>query len=312
MHSIIDKQKGTIYGQAIGDALGLGTEFMNYGFMRLAYPNGLRYYDEIFQDMHRSRWQKGAWTDDTDMMLCIARAIVEDREVNLSSIARNFKGWFCGIPMGIGDNTYKVLAAGDYVKKPYEVSKLIWEMSGRRSAANGGVMRTSVVGLLPKDVEDSAAAICRLTHYDPRCVGSCVIVSEIIHSLVYKGVSPTYEQIVGWGSKYDDRIKEYIDLSLNDDIDALKLQDDKSMGYTLKTLAAGLWAYWHAKTFEEGLLAVVNAGGDADTNAAVACAILGAKFGFNAIPNEYVEGLRNREQLDAIVQGMANLLKVEC
>ena len=54
----------------------------------------------------------------------------------------------------------------------------------------------------------------------------------------------------------------------------------------------------------EGLLAVVNAGGDADTNAAVACAILGAKFGFNAIPKEYVEGLRNRGLLDAIVQGL--------
>jgi len=311
MHSIINKQKGTIYGQAIGDALGLGTEFMNDGFMRLAYPNGLRHYDEIYQDMHRSRWQKGVWTDDTDMMLCIARAIVKDKQVNLSNIAQNFKDWFNGTPMGIGANTYKVLMVGDYVKKPLEVSKLIWEMSGCRSAANGGLMRTSIVGLLPKDVEDSAAAICRLTHYDPRCVGSCVIVSEIIHSLVYEGISPTYEQIVEWGNKYDDRIKEYIDLSLNDDIDALKLQDDKSMGYTLKTLAAGLWAYWHAKTFEEGLLAVVNAGGDADTNAAVACAILGAKFGFNAIPKEYVEGLKNKAQLEDIVQGMANLLKAE-
>ena len=75
--------------------------------------------------------------------------------------------------------------------------------------------------------------------------------------------------------------------------------------------AAGLWAYWHAKSFEEGLLAVVNAGGDADTNAAVACAILGAKFGFNAIPKEYVEGLKNKAQLEDIVQGMANLLKAE-
>ena len=304
MHSILDKQKGTIYGQAIGDALGLGTEFMNDGFMRLAYPNGLHHYDEIFQDNHRSRWEKGAWTDDTDMMLCIARAIVEDKEVNLTSIAQNFKDWFCGIPMGIGENTYKVLMAGDYVIKPLEVSKLIWEMSRRRSAANGGLMRTSIVGLLPKDVEESAADICRLTHYDPRCVGSCVIVSEIIHALVYKGVSPTYEQIVEWGGKYDDRIKEYIDLAYNSEIDDLGLQDDKSMGYTLKTMAAGLWAYWHAKSFEEGLLAVVNAGGDADTNAAVACAILGAKFGFNAIPKEYVDGLRNKEKLEYIVQGL--------
>ena len=93
--------------------------------------------------------------------------------------------------------------------------------------------------------------------------------------------------------------------------DDLGLQDEKSMGYTLKTMAAGLWAYWHAKSFEEGLLAVVNAGGDADTNAAVACAILGAKFGFNAIPKEYVKGLRNRDQLEAIVRGMVNLLRAE-
>ena len=57
----------------------------------------------------------------------------------------------------------------------------------------------------------------------------------------------------------------------------------------------------------EGLLAVVNAGGDADTNAAVACAILGAMFGFGAIPKEYVDGLRNKEQLEAIVKGMANM-----
>ena len=66
-------------------------------------------------------------------------------------------------------------------------------------------------------------------------------------------------------------------------------------------------AYWHAKSFEDGLLAVVNAGGDADTNAAVACAILGAKFGFNVIPIEYVDGLRNKEKLEFIVQGLETI-----
>ena len=81
------------------------------------------------------------------------------------------------------------------------------------------------------------------------------------------------------------------------------------MGYTLKTLAAGLWAYWNATSFEDGLLSVVRAGGDADTNAAVACAILGAKFGFNAIPQEYVDGLIYKEQLDEVVSGMTELTK---
>ena len=49
-------------------------------------------------------------------------------------------------------------------------------------------MRTSIVGLLPTDVEQSAANICRLTHYDPRCVGSCVIISELIMLIILESV----------------------------------------------------------------------------------------------------------------------------
>lgn len=308
MERLLDKIKGTIYGQAIGDALGLGTEFMDDYDMAWKYPNGLTHYSEIFQDHHRRRWEKGDWTDDTDMMLCIANAIIKDKGVNLSTIAQNFKDWACGTPMGIGANTYKVLMIGDYVEKPLDVSKKIWEMSRYHSAANGGLMRTSIVGLLPNNVEQSAADICRLTHYDPRCVGSCVIVSELIHAHVYGKPIPTYDQMIAIGRKYDERINEYIQLSQCVDISSLDLQEEGSIGYTLKTLAAGIWAYWHAETFLDGLLAVVRAGGDADTNAAVACAILGAKFGFNAIPSEYVEGLIYRDQLDDVIQGMTEVI----
>ena len=54
---------------------------------------------------------------------------------------------------------------------------------------------------------------------------------------------------------------------------------------------------------------MVLAGGDADTNAAVACAILGAKYGYSSIPQEYVEGLIYKEQLDEVVNGMIGLIK---
>lgn len=306
----VDRIKGTIYGQAIGDALGLATEGMTDEDMAWKYPNGISHYSDIFQDRHRKRWKIGDWTDDTDMMLCIANAVVKDKGVNLTSIANNFKEWANGEPMGIGENTYKVLTIGDYVEHPLEVSKKIWEMSHEKSAANGGLMRTSIVGLFPKAVEECASNICRLTHYDPRCVGSCVIVSELIHSLVYSDKGLSYHQISDIGRKYDERIPEFIDLSLSPDIRALELQDEDSVGYTLRTLAAALWAYWHARTFEEGLLAVVRAGGDADTNAAVACAILGAKFGYQAIPAEYKEGLIYREQLDDVISGMMEFHKM--
>ena len=305
-----DKLKGVLYGQAIGDALGLATEFMDDAEMAQKYPRGVNDYSDIYQDAHRSRWKVGEWTDDTDMMLCIANAVIKDKGVNLSHIAKNFKVWADGEPLGIGNNTYKVLSFGDYVEKPFDAAKLVWEMSKKQSAANGGLMRTSVVGLFPKAVEQCAVDICRLTHYDPRCVGSCVIVSSLIHSLVYDFEPLTYHQILDIANKYDERIAEYVDLSLNADIRALELQGGRSMGYTLKTLAASLWAYWNASSFEEGLLAVVNAGGDADTNAAVACAILGAKFGFESIPKEYVDGLIHREELDKVVERMKGFVDV--
>ena len=309
MDGLFDRLKGTIYGQAIGDALGLGTEGMTGEDMAWKYPHGIKHYSDIFQDRHRKRWKIGDWTDDTDMMLCIANAVIKDKGVNLTSIAQNFKDWADGEPMGIGENTYKVLMIGDYVEHPLEVAKKVWEMSGKKAAANGGLMRTSIVGLFPKAVEECAVNICRLTHYDPRCVGSCVIVSELIHSLVYNEKRLSYHQIVDMAKKYDERIVEYVDLSMNTDIRALELQDEASVGYTLRALAAGLWAYWNARTFEDGLLSVVRAGGDADTNAAVACAILGAKFGFNAIPQEYVDGLIYKEQLDEVINGMKEFTK---
>jgi len=309
MEQILDRLKGTIFGQAIGDALGLGTEGMTDEDMAWKYPHGIKHYSDIFQDRHRKRWKIGDWTDDTDMMLCIANAIIKEKGVNLTSIAQNFKDWANGEPMGIGENTYKVLMIGDYVEHPLEVSKKVWEMSGKKAAANGGLMRTSIVGLFPKAVEECAVNICRLTHYDPRCVGSCVIVSELIHSLVYNEKRLSYHQIVDMAKKYDERIVEFVDLSMNTDIRALELQDEESVGYTLKTMAAGLWAYWNASSFEDGLLAVVRAGGDADTNAAVACAILGAKYGFNAIPQEYVDGLIYKEQLDEVINGMKEFTK---
>ena len=52
---------------------------------------------------------------------------------------------------------------------------------------------------------------------------------------------------------------------------------------------------------------MVRAGGDADTNAAVACAILGAKYGFSSIPQEYVEGLICREQLEIVCDGIIKI-----
>ena len=305
---INDRIKGVLFGQAIGDALGLGTEFMTQKEVNRFYPNGLTDYNQIIQDYHRKRWAKGAWTDDTAMMLCIANAIIKDKDIKLSTIAQNFKDWFNDEPLGIGSNTYKVLSFKDYTDAPQKGAEIIWNLSAKNSAANGAVMRTSIVGLWNNDTERNAAEICKLTHYDPRCVGSCVIISLLINNLVYKNQMLSLNQLIRIGERYDSRIREYlVKASQYDCLEDLVL-DDYSMGYTLKTLAASIWCLFHCNSFEEGLLAVVNAGGDSDTNAAVAGSLLGARYGLSTIPQKYIDGLVGKDKLHDIIVKLQNVL----
>lgn len=306
--------EGCLYGQAIGDALGLGTEGLFKDGVEGYYPEGLTKYEQIVQDAHRRRWHQGDWTDDTDMMICIATAIIEHGGIvddnTLHDIAANFNEWkWSPECKGIGALVHNVLSMGDYVDNPKKAAEIFWNLSNKKNAPNGGLMRTSVVGLLRDDVDKSAENICKLTHFDPRCVGSCVIVSEIIHSLVYDDKQLTPDEIRAIGEKYDSRIKPFIDLVLNnDDISALDLDEQYSAGYTLKTLSAALWCYFHSTNYMEGMLAVVNAGGDADTNAAVACAILGAKYGATAIPAYYKDSLWKKEEYKKLIIDLEKVL----
>ncbi|MBF1474059.1 MAG: ADP-ribosylglycohydrolase family protein [Prevotella pallens] len=293
-----DKIYGTIFGQAIGDALGLGTEFMSKTEVREKYPDGLKEYSQIIRDYHRAKFQPGSWSDDTDMMLCIANAIIEDKGINLHTIARNFKQWvYAPETRGVGQTTLKVLSIAEYVEKPHQVAELIWRMTRTKNAANGSVMRTAIIGLKKENVAQTAEDVCKLTHFDPRCVGSCVIVSEIINHLIWHDEQLSYSQIMTIGNKYDKSIAEYIDKAYYNGIESLELDEPSSIGYTLKALGSALWCLFHANDFEEGLLRVVNEGGDADTNAAVACAMLGAKFGYTSIPQKYTDGLTRKNDL---------------
>lgn len=156
--TIKERFLGTIFGQAVGDALGLSTEFMSKQEVDRFYPNGIEDYSQIVQDDHRRRWQRGDWTDDTDMMLCILDSFVACQKVDILDIARRFKEWMMNGGMGIGRHTYNVMALGDYTSNPQKAAEIIWKMGKKKAAANGAVMRTSVVGLMKDNVANAVVA----------------------------------------------------------------------------------------------------------------------------------------------------------
>ena len=159
MENVIKKERflGIIFGQAVGDALGLSTEFMSKQEVERFYPNGIEDYSQIVQDDHRRRWQRGDWTDDTDMMLCILDSFMAYQKVDFLDISRRFKEWMMNGGMGIGRHTYNVMALGDYTSNPQKAAEIIWKMGKKKAAANGAVMRTSVVGLMKDNVANNVA-----------------------------------------------------------------------------------------------------------------------------------------------------------
>ena len=174
-------------------------------------------------------------------------------------------------------------------------------------------MRTSILGVWnfqdEQAVRRNTEIGCQITHYDPRCVGSCVCATSIIQQLLLGADDlPALVAITqDAGNLYDARIAEYIELARQPEISKLELDQYEKIGYTLKALGASIWALLHANNFREGLLAVIHEGGDADTNAAVAGAILGAKFGYGGIPEEWANGLLRKNELEARVNALLDL-----
>ncbi len=72
----------------------------------------------------------------------------------------------------------------------------------------------------------------------------------------------------------------------------------RGTGYVVDTLEAALWAFNHTSTFEEGCLAVVNLGDDADTTGAVYGQIAGAFYGASGIPKHWLQGLAKRSLIE--------------
>ncbi|MFN6499515.1 MAG: ADP-ribosylglycohydrolase family protein [Nostoc sp. DedQUE01] len=322
MDSVVaDKIRGVIFGQAIGDALGFGTEWIPKSQVSQEYQHGLRSYSQIIRYRNVSGWIPGDWTDDTDQMLCILDSLLEKGQVDILDIAARFHHWAVTDGMGMGQTVYSVVYSPDFLHNPVATAKQVWEESGQKAAANGGVMRTSVLGIWeyfwPDKVRHHAELVCQITHYDPRCVGSCVAVSLAISGLLRQeiDIDSLIQTIAIAVQKYHPSIQEYFHKAATLSLEALDLDEglnpgeEGGTGYTLKTMGAGFWALKHAQSYEDGILAIIHEGGDADTNAAVAGAMLGARFGYKNIPQQWIEELAYKQQLNNKVERLINLLK---
>lgn len=326
---LIDKILGCIYGGAIGDAIGLSTEFMPTILANFYYDEPLNYKDKV-HDSHRSSWIEGDWTDDTDQSILIIKSIIDNNGiVDEKTFAKYLYEWKDhGIKelgdinsCGCGAHTVSILNKKGYLDDPIQCSKDVWIESGKNSAPNGAVMRTSILGVIKfwdeEEVINNTIKIAQSTHYDPRCVTNCVTITTLICKIL-KGednIDKLLKHVKKIGRRFLkdynlDMYKEFCFFS-NASLDELDLSCPSKIGYTNRAYGSAIWALRNNKLgFEDALTKIILEGGDADSNAVVAGSLLGAYLGYNNLVKRWVIGLKNRKYLDSLICKLFDLMGI--
>ena len=115
---LIDRLLGCAYGQALGDAYGLSTEFEERDDVNRTYPDPSKIipFPDYVLTGHNRRWARGDWTDDTDQwILILVTLMFHDGDEKV--FAKKLKDWISyGYPelgdhggMGLGANVSQVI-----------------------------------------------------------------------------------------------------------------------------------------------------------------------------------------------------------
>jgi ADP-ribosylglycohydrolase len=263
-----------LLGQLAGDALGSLVEFTSPEAIRRKYPNGIR---ELADG---GTWETiaGQPTDDSEMALMLARVLVKVRRYDSEEARKAYVFWFGSYPFDCGGTVSSGLSG-----KP-----------NKDSQANGALMRISPLGIFGSNhdlarVSEWAQQDAAITHPHPVCLQANALFAMAIADAIGtgKGAQEIYDQIKKWAAEMKVEaplMKAIVDASTSPPADYLHLQ-----GWVLIAFQNALWQLLHAPSLEEGVVDTVMRGGDTDTNAAIAGALLGAVYGRDAIPTQWVE-----------------------
>jgi ADP-ribosylglycohydrolase len=303
------RARGALLGLAVGDALGTTQEFSRPA--AAPFPTLAEGPQRELVGGGPFGLAPGQVTDDTQMAVCLCDSLLASRGFDASDAARRYVAW-SHVAFDAGAQTRAALAAIEGGKGVPEAARELWLAGGeRRPAGNGSLMRTPPIGVrFARDPAARMAASLRdsaITHFDPRCQLACVALNGAIAAALVDGATEplalfehAIADVVRAGPLLararnvpaaerrgaTAAILEDLNLALEDDprLYAPGVHLHETQGFVRVALRLAFWELFRAPSFEAGLVDVVNRGGDADTNAAVAGALLGAFWGEPAIP----------------------------
>ena len=276
-----ERRAGAILGLAVGDALGATYEFCSPKDV----PGGpLEVVGGGWWDL-----EPGETTDDT----ALTKAVLEGYQegfLDLHLVRDAMLRWQDADPKDIGNQTSKAL---DYLRSHPKALSLPDDLGAQ---GNGGVMRAAPHGVMtegPERAGDNAWVEAALTHPSWEARASSALVASLVAYLIdgelpHKALEASWS-LVGSRDEPDKRVREVLR--------PLDRYEHDPSGWTIYTTRLAMRGLLGAENFRSGVERVVRLAGDADTNGAVAGALLGARFGASKIPPEWLLTLREKEVL---------------
>jgi ADP-ribosylglycohydrolase/fructose-1,6-bisphosphatase/inositol monophosphatase family enzyme len=269
--AVLARAQGCLLGQVAGDSLGSLVEFTSAGDVAAQYPDGPRELRDggVFDTL------AGQPTDDSEMALALSRSIVARGGYDAEAAFAAYREWLDSGPFDVGNTTRAALMG--YVMG--------------ESEANGSLMRASPLGLFahafpPGRAAELAREDSALTHRNRvPCDATAAFVVAVAHAVRHgDGKDRAYDVALGWA-----RVNAVppVTARLEAARDSAPVCDGENQGWALIALQNAFHELLHATSLEEGVVATVRRGGDTDTNAAIAGALLGAVHGREAIPEQW-------------------------
>lgn len=291
------KLRGYLFGIACADALGRPVEHLT-----------LEQIKEKFGEQGILELPpESPWTDDTQLMLVLARGLLHGAELELpglmDKIADELILWLDEPDLGAGATTRgAALNLRDGIP---------WSKSGLNSKTCGSLMRVGILGLIfrhdPDKLIKAASFSGRITHSHPAADAASVAGAYAV-KLALDGVAPKemflplLRATEGISDEFTEALKGSYELAHSNLSDEGALQKIGPGWYADETFALAYFCILrYPDDYKKAVQTAVNITGDSDSVGSVAGGILGARLGIEAVPISWVEALKEKEKLEEMV-----------
>jgi len=289
-----DSAAGCLLGTAVGDARGLPWE-------GLSRRRQKRLSEYLAESPLVADWRM--CSDDTDHACMVAQAVAVSAGSPrrfVSSLAWRLRFWLAGLPAGVGFGTLCAILKLWLFVPP--------QFSGVRSAGSGAAMRSAFLGVAFSESDPllvmHVSACSSITHSDPRAQFGALAVALAARSAMRGEIAEEYLfHLERFAAPFGEAGKELVELAQRAAASAAFGEQTVSFavsigcgravsGYVYHAVPVALHAWFANRgNLETAIDAVVACGGDTDTTAAIAGAIVGAGIGRGGIPESHLARL---------------------